>query len=302
MPRIVTNRPDPRALLERAARDLSIALIIGVGIGLTLTYVGVGEAFGLVPSSREQDWQAYLGAAERLRTGLPLYPLVADPGAASVYRYAPWFAAVWVPLTFLPRDAVSVGWVLAMFAASGVALWPLIASRRWGLVLLGGLFAPFLAGASIHGNVQPLIVAALVHAIDGRAGPIAVGVSASLKGFPLLYAVRYAVLGEWRRCLVAVAAALVLTVPMLLFDLSHYPLSPGPLAGLWLISPIAWAAGAVVGLAALVRFARGPAGWFAASFAVVMAMPRLLYYDMTFLLVIGRDLLDRAWLPSPTRR
>jgi hypothetical protein len=292
MPSIVTMRNDPRALLERVARDLSIALIIGVGIGLTLTYVGVGEALGLVPSSPDQDWQAYLGAAERLRAGLALYPPVADPGAASVYRYAPWFAFVWLPLTYLPRDAVGVGWVLTMFAASAAALWPLLGSRRWGLVLLGGLLAPFLAGAAIHGNVQPLIVAALVHTLDRRAGPVAVGVSASLKGFPLIYAIRYAVLGEWRRCLVAVAVTLVLTAPILLFDLRDYPLSPGPLAGLWLISPIAWAAGAALGLAAMVRFARGPAGWFSASFAVVMAMPRLLYYDMTFLLVTGRELLE----------
>lgn len=94
----------------------------------------------------------------------------------------------------------------------------------------------------------------------------------------------------------------MLTAPTLLFDLSHYPLSPGPLAGLWLISPIAWAAGAVVGLAALLRFARGRAGWFAASLAVVMAIPRLLYYDMTFLLVTGRELLESAGPPSPTRR
>ena len=208
-----------------------------------------------------------------------------------------------MPLTFLPRDVVGVGWVLAMFAVSGVALWPLVASRRWGLVLLGGLLAPYLAGASIHGNVQPLVVAVLVHSVDGRAGPLAVGVSASLKGFPLLYAVRYAVLGEWRRCGISVAVALVLSAPIVLFDLSHYPLSPGPLAGLWLVSPVAWAAGAVVGLAALVRFARGPAGWFAASLAVVMAMPRLLYYDMTFLLVTGRELLlNLVERPRPTKR
>ena len=89
-------------LLERVARDLSIALIVGVGIGLTLTYVGIGEALHLVPSQPDQDWQAYLGAAERLRTGLPLYPAVADPGAASVYRYAPWFAVAWIPLPSCP--------------------------------------------------------------------------------------------------------------------------------------------------------------------------------------------------------
>jgi hypothetical protein len=282
------------ALLERLSRDLTIALIIGVAIGLTLTYVGVGEALGLVPSSPDQDWQAYLGAAERLRSGLALYPAVLDPGAASVYRYAPWFAVAWMPLTFLPRDAVGVGWVLAMFAASAAAVWPLVNSRHLGLALLGGLLAPFLAGAAIHGNVQPLIVAALVHTLDRRAGPITVGLSASLKGFPLLYALQYALLGEWRRCAIALAIALVMTAPILLFDLTHYPVVPGPLTGLWLISPIAWAAGAIGGLAALLRLARGRVGWFATSLAIVLAMPRLLYYDMTYLLVTGRELMKGA--------
>jgi hypothetical protein len=278
-------------LLERLARDLSIALIVGVGIGLTLTYIGVGEALHLVPSQPDQDWQAYLDAAERLRAGLPLYPAVTDPGAASVYRYAPWFAVAWIPLTFLPREAVGVGWVLAMFAASAAALWPLVSSRLLGLALLGGLLAPFLAGAAIHGNVQPLIVAALVHTLDRRAGPVTIGLAASLKGFPLLYALRYALLGEWRRCLAAAAVALVMTAPILLFDLRHYPLMPGPLTGLWLISPIAWAVGAVAGLVALLRLARARVGWFATSLAVVLAMPRLLYYDMTYLLVTGRELM-----------
>ena len=277
-------------LLERISRDLVIALITGVGIGLTLTFVGVGEALHLVPSSRDQDWQAYLGAAERLRAGIALYSPVADPGAASVYRYAPWFAVAWVPLTFLPREAVAVGWVTGMFIAGAIALWPLLGSRRLGLVLLGGLLAPFLAQAAIHGNVQPLVVAALVHTLDRRAGPIIVGLAASLKGFPLLYALRYAVVGEWGRCLAAVLVAAVMTAPILLFDLSHYPVAPGPLTGLWLISPVLWAAGAIAGLAALVRFGRGRAGWFAASLAVVMAMPRLLYYDMTYLLVTGSAL------------
>ena len=183
-----------------------------------------------------------------------------------------------------------MGWVLAMFAASAAALWPLVTSRRLGLALLGGLLAPFLAGAAIHGNVQPLIVAALVHTLDRRAGPITIGLAASLKGFPLptRFATRCSESGGGvsPRCV-----ALVMTAPILLFDLRHYPLMPGPLAGLWLISPVAWAAGAVAGLAALLRLARGRVGWFTTSLAVVLATPRLLYYDMTYLLVTGHRLL-----------
>lgn len=295
---IVSGKRRRLPLRERVARDLSIALITGAAIGLTLTFVGLGEALGLVGSNPEQDWHAYFGAAERLREGAPLYPPVADPSAESVYRYAPWFAVLWVPLTFLPREAVGVAWVLAMFVCSGLALWPLLKSGRLGLFLLAGLFAPFLASASIHGNVQPLLVAGLVHSLDERAGPVVIGIAGSLKGFPLIYALRYAFTGQWLRCLLAVAVTIALTAPIFLFDLSHYPVTPGPLAGLWVISPVAWAVGVLFGFAAFIRFARHRAGWFAASFAVVMAIPRLLYVDMTFLLVTGRDIIGPA---EPTR-
>jgi len=284
---------------ERVARDLCVALIVGLAIGLTLTFIGLGEALGLVGSNPEQDWHAYLGAAERLREGGQLYPPVPDPSGESVYRYAPWFALLWVPLTLLPRDAVGVLWVLAMFACSGVALRPLITSRRLGLFLLAGLFTPYLASASIHGNVQPLIIAGLVHTVDERAGPIVIGIAGSLKGFPLIYAVRYALLRQWSKFFIAVAVTTVLVAPTLLFDLRNYPITPGPLAGLWVISPTAWAVGFLVGFAALIRFTRHEAGWFAASFAVVMAIPRLLYVDMTFLLVTGRDFIGLDERPKP---
>jgi hypothetical protein len=298
---IVTRKRRRLPLHERVARDLSIALITGVAIGLSLTFAGVGEALGLVASNPEQDWHAYFGAAQRLRDGGLLYPPVADPATESVYRYAPWFAVLWVPLTYLPREAVGVGWVLAMFACSAVALSPLVFSHRLGLILLAGLFAPYLASASIHGNVQPLIIAGLVHSVDHRAGPLVIGIAGSLKGFPLIYAVRYALTGEWGRFFLSVGVTVALTAPIFLFDLSHYPVTPGPLAGLWAISPIAWAVGVVFGFAPLIRFARHPAGWFAASFAVVMAIPRLLYVDMTFLLVTGRKFIGQEAPAEPPK-
>ena len=298
---IVTTKIRRLPLYERVARDLSIALIVGSAIGLTLMFTGVAEALGIIYSSPEHDWHAYYGAGQRLRDGAELYPPVADPTAESVYRYAPWFAILWVPLTFLDREVVGVVWVLAMFACSAVAVWPLLSSRRWGLVLLGSLFAPFLASAASNGNVQPLIIAGLVHSVDQRAGPIVIGIAGSLKGFPLIYAVRYALTGEWRRFFLAVGVTVALAGPMLFFDLSDYPITPGPLAGLWVISPIAWAVGVLLGFAPLIRFARHPAGWFAASFAVVMAIPRLLYVDMTFLLVTGRNFIEEERPAEPPK-
>lgn len=275
--------------LERLSRGFVTVLILGLSIGLTLTFVGVGEALGLVPSAADHDWQAYYFAAERLRAGEPLYPPVDDPGTASVYRYPPWFAVMWVPLTFLPPEVASVIWVTAMFVAAGFALWPLLSSRRRPAILLGALFMPFLAQAAIHGNVQPLLVALLVHTVDGRLGPVSIGLAASLKGFPIIYAFVYAMRREWRNFAIAVAITAVLAATLLLADLSNYPLYPGSLAGLWLISPVAWAVGAAVAIGVALWFARTRARWFAASVAVVMSIPRLLYYDMTFLLVTGRQ-------------
>jgi hypothetical protein len=279
--------------LERLSRALVTVLILGLSIGLTLTFVGVGEALGLVPSAADHDWQAYYYAAQRLRTGDPLYPPVEDPGTASVYRYPPWFAVAWIPLSYLPPEVASVVWVTAMFVAGGFALAPLLSSGSRPAILLGALLLPFLAQAAIHGNVQPLLVALLVHTVDGRLGPIAIGVAASLKGFPVIYAFVYAVRREWRNFGISVCVTAALAGTLLLADLANYPLYPGSLAGLWLISPIAWGLGAVIAIATAVWFARSSVGWFAASVAVVMSIPRLLYYDMTFLLVTGREPLGR---------
>jgi hypothetical protein len=252
---------DLRMILStRLARDAVIVLVLGTSIGLTLMFVGLGGALGLVPAPVDHDWQAYWDAATRLRDGEPLYPLVPDQGAGSVYRYPPWFAIAWIPLTFLPQDAVVVAWVLGMFAASGAALWPLLGSRRWPAVLLGAMFAPFLAQASSSGNVQPLLVAGLVFAIDGRGGPLAVGLAGSLKGFPLLYAVRYVALRQWSRAGLAFGIGVVLALPILLFDLTNYPWYAGALAGLWAISPLAWVFGVILGLGVAIRYARTEAG------------------------------------------
>ena len=47
------------------------------------------------------DVAAYWGAAEHIRAGEPLY-LAGAANASDLYRYAPWFAYAWVPLTLLP--------------------------------------------------------------------------------------------------------------------------------------------------------------------------------------------------------
>ena len=48
------------------------------------------------------DVSAYWEAANRLRDGDPLYQARAA-NASDLYRYAPWFATAWIPLTYLPQ-------------------------------------------------------------------------------------------------------------------------------------------------------------------------------------------------------
>ena len=55
------------------------------------------------------DVNAYLAAAHRIRDGQPLYAAF-DPDSYRVFRYAPWFAWPWVPLSYLPRDLVAWSW------------------------------------------------------------------------------------------------------------------------------------------------------------------------------------------------
>jgi hypothetical protein len=287
--------------IERLSRLLVVALILGSAVGLSLALSGVGVAIGLFPPPELRDWHAYYAAAERLREGAPLFPAVADPNAETTYRYSPWFAVAWIPLTLLPREAAGVVWVGLMYAAVAVALVPLLRSGRLPAQLLAALMLPFLVQAADQGNVHPLLVAALVHGVDGRWGPIAIGVAASLKGFPILYAGHYALRRQWGHCLASLLVAAALLAPFLLTDLTHYPLLAGPTGSLNLISPLAWLAGAAIGIAAAVRFARSPAGWFATSLAIVLAMPRLVLYDMSYLLVTGRELLGKVTKPERPR-
>jgi len=236
--------------------------------------------------SREvgSDVSAYWNAAERLRAGQPLYVAGAS-NASDLYRYAPWFAAGWIPLTYLDRSAVTAAWVGLMIGAALLSTLPLL--RRgpagWGAF---AIFAPLQLQAAMFGNVQPLLVLLLMWGVERRAGPLWVALGASLKATPLLLAIVYAGRGEWRRAALTVGLTAVLLAPAFLFDLSAYPTSSGPnqmsLAGVsvWLWLPVAVAAVAVVVAVARTRFA-----WLAGAFAVIAALPRLLDYEIGFLLI-----------------
>jgi len=257
---------------RRFARTVALAVIIGIGL------------FNLYQAAANwtlSDAAAYWNAALRLREGEALYPLLTNVDASEVYRYAPWFAWVTVPFTFLPIQLAGAVWSLVLLVASAVAIVPLARARAW---LLVALFVPIMVGISAVGNVQPLLVAALVWGVDRRAGPLAIGAAASLKIFPILFAAVYLGRGQWARATMSVALAGVLWAPALLYDLRGYATDAGQAASLWAL-PVLWALVVGVGIGLTLRLARTRFAWLTAATTVAVSLPRLFVYDVTYLMV-----------------
>ncbi len=265
-----------KVLLLRTARNLSLAVSVA-----WLLYTLASWFLAWNPA----DAGAYYDAAERLRTGAPLYPAV-SPEAHEVYRYAPWFAAAWIPITALPRDLALHAWSLLMLVASIVAVWPLLRRPSWTSVILAVLCAQVLVETAMFGNAHPLVVATLSLTITRRSGPFWVGVAISLKLVPLLFALVWLVRGEWRKALVAIGTAGVLWLPALAFDLSHYVVSPGTgLLSLYAVSPVLWLVGALVSAAWLgyALLTRSRFMWTSAAILMFLGPPRVATSYLAFL-------------------
>jgi len=230
------------------------------------------------------DVTAYWNAAERLRDGETLYAAGAA-NASDLYRYAPWFAFAWIPLTYLPFEAVASAWVGLMVAAALISTVPLLRLGLTGWAAFA-FFMPLQLQGAVFGNVQPLLVLALMWGVNRRSGPVWIALAASLKAVPLALALVYAGRGEWRRAAIASGLTALLVAPMTLFDLSGYSTAPGPnqnsLAG---VSPFLFIPIAIASLVFTYRLARTRYGWAAGAFAMIATLPRLLSYQATFMLV-----------------
>ena len=276
-----------------SSRSLGLVRITALAICL-----GFGLAFVIanLRSWQLEDSEAYWSAALRVRSGAPLYVPVTDPDADALlaYRYAPWFAWVWVPLTYLPKSIVQAGWSVVLVASAGIAILPLLRVRSVAGICLAALLGGLLIKTASTGNVHAVLVAVLVLAFQRKSGPIWIGVAASLKFVPLLYALVYLGRREWRRAGVALFVAAVLLAPALLEDLRGYPADPGAsLSLLSLAGPIPWAALALAAAGLALALARSPYAWAAASVAVLAAVPRLELYDLSYLLVgLGKGYRD----------
>lgn len=260
----------------RLARIVALAVIIGIGFS---------HLRWSIADWHLSDMNAYWEAGLRVRQGEQLYPPVANVIASEVYRYSPWFAWLWAPLTVLPRAIVDVAWSAILVAASFAAVWPMARRRAWIAV---AFFLPILIGISAIGNVHALLVAALVWSVERRSGPAGIAVAASLKLFPILFVIPYLGRREWGKAAATVVISAILLAPYLLYDLSNYVTSAGGGGLLWDL-PIAYAAAVAGAMGAALFLSRTKWAWLAASAAVVIAIPRSFLYDVSWTLVGAPD-------------
>lgn len=267
-------------------RALAILAAPIVALIALAAWTEFNHAASLVSGS---DMDAYWEAAERLRNGEALY----RPGVetdSDLYRYAPWFAVAWIPLTYLPKDAVLLGWMTLCVAAAIGSVAPLAREGLAGWAALVFLL-PFQLEGAAFGNVQPLLVLLLMWGAPRRSGPLWIAIGASLKGAPLVLAAVYAGRGEWRRVALTLALTAILVAPMLLFDLSGYSTEVGsgqmsPMQ--W--SPVIWAAIALLAVLATYRVADTRFAWLVGSVATTLALPRFLLYQISFVIIgLARD-------------
>ena len=235
-----------------------------------------------------EDVEAYWQAALRLRDGQPLYPTGIDPDSYAVFRYTPWFAWLWVPLTHLDRGIVEWAWGALLAAASLAILLALLRLRSLAAVALALIITPWLLSLVQVGNIQPLVVAALAFGTSRWSGPVWVALAASLKVVPILWTLVYVARREWLRVAISVALAAVLSAPILLNDLAGYSTDPGRSFSLYYwVSPAAWLIGAAASglLAVFLALRRSEWVWPAIALAVMLAAPRSHVTYATFLVI-----------------
>lgn len=268
-------------------------------LGLCIAY-GICNVVWSVTAWEIPDIGAYWNAALRLQSGAPLYPVVSDVNASEVYRYAPWFAYLWVPLTHLPRWLVDGLWSVLLVASSVAVIVPALRLRNPFVVAFTALAGSFLILIASRGNVQPLMVAALCYGVERRSGPLWIALCASLKATPILFVLVYLARREYRKAALTVGLTVALVLPMAAFDLQGYTTNPGSSHSLYVISPLLYAvvAGTSVLVAAWVAWRAPRYAWLAAAVAVILCLPRYFPYEFTFLFVALVPLVH-AWRKRP---
>lgn len=269
---MTSNRHRPRGVRLLPILASALAAIVG------LIFAGAGFFHAGPP-----DTDAFWHAAQRLRDGAELYPAT-DPNADEVFRYAPWFAWIWVPLTYLPQGVVYAAWSV-MLAACAVVSSSRLLRDGWAGLALSFLTLGVLLYAAGYGNPTPLITAVLI--LSG-VHPVALGVAGSMKIYPLFLTAGMVAERRWRAVALAWATAALLWSPALLYGVGNYVVSPGHGGvGLWSVSPVAWlAVGIPVTAATGLLAVRGSRwAWVGGAAMIALAVPRVWPSELGYIAV-----------------
>ena len=280
--RTTGTRPFPGEATRNKRFD-RLACTVALAVVIAITILNVIWA---VRDWHLHDMDVYWNAGQMWRNGGNPYLLTASADANSVYRYAPWFAALWVPLTYLPRMAANVLWSGLLVVLAFVAVWPLVKQGGRAAYPLALLMWGVLFGMAAIGNAHGLMVAWMVWGVERRSGPLWIALAASLKVVPILCVLVYAGRRQWGRVAMTIALSVLLVAPMLLFERPPLAAEFGASNSLWSVAPWLWIASSAVALAAVawVVLRRIDWAWPTIGAASNIILPRLFVYDVTLLL------------------
>ncbi|MEO6578608.1 MAG: hypothetical protein ABIO99_06900 [Candidatus Limnocylindria bacterium] len=280
--------------MEYVSRGVVTAILLGLAIANVVWAIG---------DWRPHDLLTYVDAARQwVETGSP-YSLTPRAEEWMLYRYAPWFAALFVPLLGVPLPVLHAVFSALMAGCSILAVVPMLRRYGWRAAPVAAFLGTMLFGIGAAGNVQPLMVAVLAWTVGTRFGPIGIAFAASLKLLPLLFVLPYLGQREWGKAAATFALTLLLLGPIVLFELPGRALDAGPSNSLIHVNVVLWAiVAASAVLVAAYQSVRGePYRWLAVCAAVILASPRFIGYDLTILLASTPYQADDATPARPSR-
>lgn len=322
-------------------RDVGRGVILG-GLGVAILLIAGLAMLG--GAGTGYDLAAYLAAAGRILAGsTPYQPETLNgpftPGPSGLYLYAPPLALILTPLTKLPSETATVGWLLLRIAAltAACAILPVRPWIRGATLLAGAISFPVLFDLNL-GNVSILVVALLACGwrwLDRPAGSIALAVAILVRPTLVVVPVWQALRRRWRPIAWTVGALIVVGVATLPFvgatayldyltvlrnvsgvlGASRNVDLGSIVAGLGLPQPwptLAYLLGAGIGVAVIVVASRrdASAGYVATAGASLLLAPLLWAHYLVGLLLPAALLADRGrrwglllpllgWLPEP---
>jgi hypothetical protein len=204
----IGNRPSVRRMARSRDLILNVLAVFGAVTAVRGLAMALENLLRLGANSRAAfDAFAYWRAGHAILLGGDIYAAPVGAYHYGVFQYAPPLAIVAAPFSLLP---LPMFWLLTV-AASVLALRYIAGSWRWAAILLifPGTFAELLLG-----NVNLLVAAALVAAVRGRGGFLAVVGLAKLYPFALLPQL-WRARRSLRRELLVVVIAVAISVPWL---------------------------------------------------------------------------------------